>query len=335
MTLGKRWILKHQFDGVPKPEDFELVEEELPDLQDGEILVSALYLSLDPYMRTFTQGMTTPFTMIGEGVFKVVESKDDDFPPGSTILAKPGWVLTGILKSKELEKPGMITLAPPIGNLSPSLLLGACGMPGNTAYFGFTEICQPKEGETVVVTGAAGAVGGLVGQIAKIKGCRVLGFAGTDEKCHFLTQVLGFDAAYNYKTTKVEEALKDGAPNGVDCFFDNVGGVDAAKIINIGMNPFGRICCTGAISIYNDKELIQVPSTSQTFIGKQLKMEGHIATRWAPRWMEGINQMAKWIADGKIKTEETIVDGFENMPEAFRGLFVSTATTKGKLMIKA
>merc|ERR1712223_1196968 len=284
-------------------------------------------------MRTFTQGMTTPFTMIGEGVFKVVESKDDDFPPGSTILAKPGWVLTGILKSKELEKPGMITLAPPIGSLSPSLLLGACGMPGNTAYFGFTEICQPKEGETVVVTGAAGAVGGLVGQIAKIKGCRVLGSAGTDEKCHFLTQVLGFDAAYNYKKTKVGEALKDGAPNGVDCFFDNVGGSDAAVIINDHMNAFGRISVCGAISIYNDKDLIQVPSTSQSFIFKQLKMEGFIVTRWAQRWMEGVDQMAKWITEGRIKTEETIVEGFENMPEAFKGLF--TGSNKGKMIVKA
>merc|ERR1719266_3035850 len=189
-------------------------------------------------MRPYTKSMTPPFTMIGQGVYKVLQSKDNDFPEGSMILARAGWIMTGILKSQRDKKILGISMAPPIGKLSPSLLLGACGMPGNTAYFGFTELCQPKEGETVVVTGAAGAVGGLVGQIAKIKGCRVLGFADTDEKCHFLTQVLGFDAAYNYKTTKVEGALKDGAPNGVDCFFDNVGGVDAAKIINIGMNPF-------------------------------------------------------------------------------------------------
>merc|ERR1719411_1224696 len=159
-------------------------------------------------MRTFTQGMTTPFTMIGEGVFKVVESKDDDFPQGSTILAKPGWVLTGILKSKELEKPGMISMAPPIGNLSPSLLLGACGMPGNTAYFGFTELCRPKEGETVVVTGAAGAVGSLVGQIAKIKGCRVIGIAGSEEKCSILTDQLGFDVAINYNKQNIKSAVR-------------------------------------------------------------------------------------------------------------------------------
>ena len=268
MALGKRWILKHHFDGEPKTEDFELVQEELPNLQDGEILVSALYLSVDPYMRPYVASMTPPFTMIGQGVYKVLQSKDNDFPEGSMILAKAGWIMTGILKSQQDKKILGISMAPPIGKLSPSLLLGACGMPGNTAYFGFLELCQPKPGETVVVNGAAGAVGSLVGQIAKIKGCHVVGFAGSDEKCDFLVNALGFDRAYNYKKTKVGEALKDGAPNGVDCFFDNVGGSDAAVIINDHMNAFGRISVCGAISIYNDKDLIQVPSTSQSFIFK-------------------------------------------------------------------
>lgn len=201
MVLGKKWVVRKQFEGLPKKEDFELITEELPPIQDGEIQVSALYLSVDPYMRPFTKNMTPPFTMIGEVVFKVIDSKDDNFPTGSLITAKSGWVLTGVLKSRQMKQddPNSIFMAADIKDLSPSLLLGACGMPGNTAYFGFLGICKPQKGETVVVNGAAGAVGSLVGQLAKLAGSRVLGFAGSDEKCDYLVKELGFDKAYNYK----------------------------------------------------------------------------------------------------------------------------------------
>lgn len=182
-----------------------------------------------------------------------------------------------------------------------------------------------------MVTGAAGAVGSLVGQIAKIKGCKVVGFAGSDKKCEFLKEI-GFDKAYNYKTTKIMEALKDGAPKGVDCFYDNVGGSDAAMIIN-HMNVFGRIAICGAISSYNATELQMVPATSHSFVGKQLKMEGFLVSRWANRWEEGIKQMAEWIKGGKIKTEETIVEGFDKMPQAFIGLF--SGENVGKMIVKA
>ncbi len=203
-TVGKRFVLKRHFEGLPKPEDFDLVEEKLSPLQDGEILISALYLSVDPYMRPYTKRMTPPFTMIGQGVYKVLASKDEKFPTGSIVLANSGWIKQGILNHKKIQDGALgsslsLFLAPDLKGLSPSLLLGACGMPGNTAYFGFLEICQPKEGETVVINGAAGAVGSLVGQIAKLKGCRVIGFAGSDDKCQFLCSKLGFDHAYNYK----------------------------------------------------------------------------------------------------------------------------------------
>merc|ERR1719412_1401445 len=193
-------------------------------------------------MRRYVLGLATPMTMIGQNVAEVIESKDSDYPKGCIVLTYSGWVKTGIINPKEMlaKNPMYVMKAPKLPGLSQSVLLGACGMPGCTAYFGFLEICQPKQGETVVVNGAAGAVGSLVGQIAKIKGCHVVGFAGTDEKCDFLVNTLGFDKAYNYKKTKVEDALKDGAPKGVDCFFDNVGGDDAAVIIN-HMNLFGRI----------------------------------------------------------------------------------------------
>merc|ERR1719189_1298328 len=207
-------------------------------------------MSVDPYMRPYVSRLTTPFTMIGTGVYKIRESRDTEFPQGGTVVANIGWVKTAIINSKEQKGLRLMPDQMLVG-ISPSKLLGALGMPGNTAYFGFLELCQPKEGETVVVNGAAGAVGSLVGQIAKIKGCHVIGFAGTDDKCQTLLKKYGFDKAYNYKKISAEDALKDGAPNGVDCFFDNVGGEDAVTIIK-HMNKYGRISLCGAISTYND-----------------------------------------------------------------------------------
>merc|ERR1711963_1206350 len=192
-------------------------------------------------MRVYTRQLQPPCDMtIGQIVAKVVESKHKDFPENCIVLANVGWVKTGIFNVDAINtaQPGSLMRAPEMPpGASLSYLLGACGVPGIAAYFGLLEICQPKDGETVIVNGAAGAVGSLVGQIAKIKGCRVLGFAGSDEKCKVLTEDFGFDKAYNYKTTSVEEALKDGAPDGVDCFFDNVGGDDATAVIN-SMNLF-------------------------------------------------------------------------------------------------
>merc|ERR1711992_295330 len=276
--------------------------------------------------------------MIGSSVEVVEESKNPKFPKGAIIVILAGWVERGIVNPDNMGKNspgntlGGVMPAPDLGPMSKSLLLGACGMPGNTAYFGFLELCQPKSGETVVVNGAAGAVGSLVGQIAKIKGCKVIGFAGSDKKCEWLTKELGFDKAYNYKTTDVDVVLKEGAPNGVDCFFDNVGGLDATKVINNHINTFGRISGCGAISAYNDTKPLVVPSTQGAMVFKQLRYEGFIVSRWLSRWMEGIAQMAQWMREGKIKTEETIVEGFEKMPEAFIGLF--TGANLGKMVVK-
>jgi prostaglandin reductase 1 len=203
-------------------------------------------------------------------------------------------------------------------------------MPGNTAYFGFLEICQPKEGETVVVSTAAGAVGSLVGQIAKIKGCRVVGITGSDEKCKWLTNDLGFDAAINYKTADLKKELKAAAPKGIDCYFDNVGGEISQNVIE-QMNLSGRISVCGAITGYNGQE-VQVNAPQKNFVFKQLKMEGFIVHRWANRWMEGVNQMLQWIKDGKIKFQETVTEGFENMPQAFMEMLNGKNT--GKAVVK-
>merc|ERR1719411_123398 len=284
-------------------------------------------------MRSYVLAMSTPMTMIGQNVAEVIESKDSDYPIGCIVLTNAGWVKTGIINPKEmLAKNSMhVVKAPKLPGLSQSVLLGACGMTGNTAYFGLLELCQPKPGEIVVVNGAAGAVGSLVGQIAKIKGCQVIGFAGTDDKCQTLLKKYGFDKAYNYKKISAKDALKDGASKGVDCFFDNIGNEDSVTVIK-HMNKFGRIAVCGAISTYNDGEPPKLSATNAVFIGKQLKMEGFMVMRWAHRWMEGIQQMGAWIKDGKIKVDETIVDGFQKLPDAFIGLFQSGTSNQGKVV---
>merc|ERR1719433_2677154 len=244
--------------------------------------------------------MSPPFTMIGSSVAVVEETRNPKFTVGQTIIILAGWVERGVVNPEKMGKDspgntlGGIMPAPELPGVSLSLLLGACGMPGNTAYFGLLELCQPKAGETVVVNGAAGAVGSLVGQIAKIKGCKVVGYAGSDAKVEWLKRDLGFDHAFNYKTVPVQESLKKGAPNGVDCFFENVGNADSSAIIG-AMNNFGRIACCGCISTYNEKEQPSVPATTWAMVSKQLKMEGFLVNRWNDRWMEGVLQMAQWI----------------------------------------
>merc|ERR1711935_652390 len=339
MVKARKFVLKHHFTGLPKPEDFDLVEEDLPPLKDGEIQIKSTFLSVDPYMRPYSMRMTPPFTMIGSNVSVVEESKDPNFPQGCHVIATAGWVDRAILnpssmgKSSPSGKLGGVNKAPELGSMSKSQLLGACGMPGNTAYFGLNEICRPKAGETVVVSGAAGAVGSLVGQLAKNMGCKVIGFAGTDKKCKWLKEI-GFDHVYNYKKTKIPDALKEAAPSGVDCYFDNVGGEMSAAVI-AAMNERGRVAVCGAISHYNEVGgYSKVTDILPLLIGKQICVEGFLVGRWAgEKWIEGVKAMAGYVASGKIKTRETVVNGFEKMPQAFIGLF--TGDNTGKMVVQA
>jgi len=338
MVVGRKWVLKHHFQGNPKPEDFELVEEELPPLKENEIQFHSLFLSVDPYMRPYTMRMTPPFTMIGSSVAEVEESRHPKYPKGSTIIILAGWIERGVVNPDKMGKDspgntlGGIIPAADVGKLSKSVLLGACGMPGNTAYFGLLEICKPKAGETVVVSGAAGAVGSLVGQIAKIKGCRVIGYAGTDEKCQWLKEI-GFDEAFNYKKVKVGESLAKAAPKGVDCYFDNVGGEMTAAVMSL-MNTRGRVAVCGAISHYNDVGgYTKVTDVLPLCVFKELMVEGFLVGRWKDRWMEGVMAMASWVMKGDIKVRETVMDGFEKMPYALMGLF--TGDNTGKMVVKA
>lgn len=263
-------------------------------------------------------------------IFRVIESKNKDFPVGATIYGLFGWRTHTLVKPETFSKSNLFVL-PDFGGLPHSLAIGYLGMPGNTAYFGLLEICQPKAGETVVVTAAAGSVGSLVGQIAKLKGCKVIGFAGSDEKCKWLESELGFDKAINYKDGDMEKALKAAAPTGVDCYFDNVGG-ELSFIIISQMNQFGRVSVCGAVSEYNRTTEVNIPSPLKSFVLKQLTMQGFVVYRWADRWMEGINQILSWIHEGKIKYHETITEGFENMPQAF--IDVLNGSNIGKAVAK-
>lgn len=264
--------------------------------------------------------------------YRILDSKNSNFPKGSHVYGFFGWRTHTICNPETMDKSTVYVL-PEMGSLPVSLGLSYVGRPGNTAYFGFLEICKPKAGETVVVTGAAGAVGSLVGQIAKIKGCRVIGFAGSDEKCDWIKNELGFDIAINYKNGDMKKAIKEAAPDGVDCYFDNVGG-QLSSIILKQMKLFGRVSVCGSISSYNLKvdDWPMVPHIQPDFINKQVKMEGFVVSRWADRWLEGLTQNYKWIAEGKIKYQETVTDGFENMPQALIGILRGENT--GKAIVK-
>lgn len=321
----RKYVLKSQFHGMPKRENLEIVEETLPPLQDGEFLCEAEWLSVDPYMRAYPQ--ENGDTMIGSQVAKVTETKNKDFAVGDFVVGRLGWVDRAVGNSSTCYK--LDASVPPEKN---SFGLGVLGMPGATAYFGFLELCKPKAGETLVVNAAAGAVGSIVGQIAKIKGCRVVGFAGTDAKVEYLKS-LNFDAAYNYKTmSSLNDALKESCPGGVDVFFDNVGGEFFSTVVS-KMNEHGRISCCGAISEYNLTEPTLVRPSSRYFVFKQLKVEGFIVTRWLKQWPEAFKEIAMWMKEGKLKYEETVTDGFENMFDAFHGLF--TGSNLGKAVVKA
>lgn len=339
MVKAKKFVLAKHFQGEPKPTDLQLVEEELPPLQNNEFLVEAEFLSVDPYMRPYTIRYPTGITMIGSQVAKIIESKNPEFPVGRKVVGYMGWRTHTILNPRDFSDADMVTqkpmLVPDLGNLSSSLCLGALGMPGNTAYFGLLEICTPKKGETLVVSGAAGAVGSQVGQIGKhVVGMNVIGIAGSDEKCKWLVDELGFDHAINYKTEDVKTALKKAAPNGVDCYFDNVGG-DISSIVIYQMNLYGRVSVCGSISTYNE-DPASMPKTTilqPALVFNELKIEGFIVKRWGNRWMEGVTKNLQWIQEGKVKTRESITKGFENMFEAFSGMLKGKNTGKALVQV--
>ncbi|XP_020495978.1 prostaglandin reductase 1 [Labrus bergylta] len=316
MVQAKTWVLIKHFDGFPKNTNFELKVEELPKPKDGEVLLEAVFLSVDPYMRPFSAfRMKEGDVMIGTQVAKVIQSKNPAFPVGSHVVSRSGWRTHSVSDGTDLvpvmpEWPQDVSL---------SLALGSIGMPGLTALYGIEEVLGLQKGETLLVNAAAGAVGSMVGQIAKIKGCKVVGSAGSDAKVAFLKE-LGFDEAFNYKTVgSLEEALKKASPEGYDCFFENVGGASSSVALQ-QMKNFGRIAVCGSISTYNDTNPQTGPYPHFTMIVKQLKMEGFMQSRWEHKHPESIKRLMGWLKEGKLQFREHITKGFENMPAAFMGL---------------
>ncbi|GJQ76547.1 hypothetical protein Trydic_g2249 [Trypoxylus dichotomus] len=332
MVKAKVFIYAKPFEGMPTAENLKLVEEDLPPLKDGEFLVEATYFSVDPYMRAYAPRLSIGEVMIGQQVAKITESKSAKFPVGKHVTGSFGWRTHTIVN--EVHEPHQFkwpaTLLPDDGSVPLSYFLGIFGMIGATAYLGFLNICKPKEGETVVITGAGGAVGSLVGQIAKIKGCKVIGITGTDEKCQWLKS-LGFDSTINYKKDDVAKALKEAAPKGIDCFFDNVGGEIATTVIS-QLNRFGRVSCCGAITNYNESSFPKVTTFLTHVVLKELEMKGFIVTTWFDRWDEAAAANKEWLKQGKLQYRETVTEGFENMINAFVG--VLKGENIGKAIVK-
>ncbi|CAB1421447.1 unnamed protein product [Pleuronectes platessa] len=302
MVQAKTWVLSKHFDGFPKDSDFQLKTEELPEPKDGEVLLEAVFLSVDPYMRPFSRvRMKEGEVMIGTQVAKVIQSKNPAFPVGSHVVGRCGW-RTHTLS----DGTGLVPImAEWPQDVSLSLALGTIGMPGLTALYGIEEVLGLQKGETLLVNAAAGAVGSVVGQIAKIKGCKVVGSTGSDAKVAFLKE-LGFDEAFNYKTVgSLEEALKKAAPEGYDCMFENVGGSFSSVALH-QMKNFGRIAVCGSISVYNDSTPQEGPYPHLTMIFKQIKMEGFMQSRWEHKNPESLKRLVGWLKEGKIQSREHV-----------------------------
>jgi len=318
---SRQIIFAKRPQGMPTQENFQLADTKLPAIQSGQLLLKTLYLSVDPYMRgrmNDVKSYIPPFqvgeVLSGGVVAQVIASNHDKFRPGDYVVGTLPWQDYAIS-----DGTGLHIVDPSFAPVSTAL--GVLGMPGLTAYFGLMDIGQPQAGETVVVSGAAGAVGMIVGQIAKIKGCRVVGIAGSEEKNSYLRDELGFDTALNYKTEpNLRKALRDVCPNGVDVYFDNVGG-DITDAVMMNLRSKARIALCGQISLYNlEKADVGPRILSQLLINSAL-MKGFIVSDYADRTREGITQLASWLSEGKLKYREHIVAGLENTPDAFLGLF--------------
>jgi NADPH-dependent curcumin reductase CurA len=321
--------------GLPKDSDWQRTSEPVRELADGEILVKVLYLSLDPAMRGWmNEGKSyIPPVGIGEvmragGIGRVVASKSPKFKVGDFVSGGTGvqeyWI--GAADDKTAAFYKVDPNAAPLPKY-----LNALGMPGMTAYFGLLEVGQPKAGETVVVSGAAGAVGQTVGQVARQRGCRVVGIAGGKDKCDFVVNELGFDACIDYKGGSVKDGLKQHCPKGVDVYFDNVGG-EILDAVLTRINRKARIIICGAISQYNNTTPVQGPANYLSLLVNRARMEGIVVFDWADRYHEGAAQMAQWMTEGSFKTREDIVDGMDNFPQTLLMLF--EGRNFGKLILK-
>ena len=330
-TMNRQVTLASRPVGFPKTSDFHLISSPLPSPAADEVLVRSVFLSLDPYMRgrmsdaaSYAPPLAIGEVMTGGAVGVVVESKDPKFRAGDVVTGMLGWQEYAVTKGGELRKIDS-------GSASMSTALGVLGMPGLTAFFGLLDICDPQRGETVVVSGAAGAVGMLVGQIAKIKGCRVIGVAGSDTKISWLRD-LGFDGAVNYKKAgDLYAALKELCPKGIDVYFDNVGGAVTDAVVSL-INVKSRICICGQISQYNLEKPEVGPRWLVQLIVNQAKVQGFLVSSYSARFSEGLEQLARWLKEGKLKYREDVAQGIEAAPQAFIGML--QGKNQGKQLVQ-
>lgn len=335
-SINRRIVLKSRPVGAPTSENFLLDETAMPVPTTGQILLRTLYLSLDPYMRgrmsdapSYAEPVAINAVMIGGTVSRVEDSLHPDYQAGDLVLSYNGW--QGYALS---DGTGLTKLNPQM--TQPSLALGALGMPGFTAYMGLLDIGQPKAGETIAVAAASGAVGSVVGQIAKLKGCRVIGIAGGTEKCRSVVDELGFDACIDHHSADFNQQLATACPKGIDVYFENVGGKVFDAVLPL-LNPAARIPVCGLIAHYNDTALPNGPDRlgllTRTLLIKRIKMQGFIIfDDYGHRYSEFFDQMSTWLNEGKIIFREDIVDGLENAPQAFIGLL--EGKNFGKLIVR-
>lgn len=331
-----RIVLASRPVGAPTPENFRLEDIEKPVPAEGEVLLRSVYLSLDPYMRgrmndakSYADPVAVDDVMVGATVCQVVESNNPEFEIGEWVLAYTGWQSYGISDGEGLLKLGKQPTAP-------SYALGVLGMPGFTAYMGLLDIGQPKPGDTLVVAAATGPVGATVGQIGKIKGCRVIGVAGGEEKCRYAKEVLGFDECIDHKAADFEQQLQAVCDKGIDVYFENVGGKVFDAVLPL-LNTGARVPVCGLISQYNATSLPDGPDRLSMLMGtlliKRIKMQGFIIfDDYAHRYNEFAQDMTQWLAEGKIQYREHLVEGLDKAPEAFIGLL--EGKNFGKLVIQ-
>lgn len=330
--MNKAILLKSRPEGTPTEANFEIKEIETPKSNDGEMLLEAVYVSVDPYLRgrmrdekSYIEPFKLDHPLESSVIAKVTDSKNKDFENGSFVHGMLPWKLKQKHTGKGLQKVDK--------DIAPlSAYLGILGLTGITAYVGLTKIGNLKEGETLLVSGASGAVGSTVGQIGKIMGCHVVGIAGSDDKLETMKSKFGFDKGINYKTTNdMNAAVKEACPDGVDVYFDNVGGeiLDAA-LANI--NRYGRVINCGAISLYNKTEKATGPRHETTLVKKSVKMQGFIVRDFQEDFEAATKQLGQWLQKDKLTYSETVIEGFDNIPKAFIGLF--EGKNEGKMVVK-